>query len=70
MFETKNVKFVAFLRMKGIHSDKVDKYSRGKAKYIFQKMSPAEWDQHKQEFDRSVFITYAQNLDAVIDMAF
>lgn len=70
MIETKNVKFVAFLRMKGIHSDKVEKYSRGKAKYVYQKMSDVEWDKLKQEFDRSEFITYAQNLDAVIDMAF
>lgn len=70
MFETKNVKFVAFLRMKGIHSDKVEKYSRGKAKYVFHKITPPEWEHFKQEFDRSDFITYAQNLDAVIDMAF
>lgn len=68
--ETKNVKFVAFLRMKGIHSDTVEKYSRGKAKYIFTKITEAQWAALKQEFDRSDFITYAQCLDSVIDLAY
>lgn len=70
VMETKNVKFVAFLRMKGIHSDKVEKYSRGKAKYCFTAMTEAMWEQLKQEFDRSPFLTYAQNLDSVIDLAY
>lgn len=68
--ETKNVKFVAYLRMRGIHADKVEKYSRGKAKYVYEKMSEAQWATYKQDFDRSEFLTYAQNLDAVIDMAY
>jgi len=68
--ETKNVKFVAYLRLKGVHSDKVEKYSRGKAKYIFNQLTEAMWDQYKQEFDRSEFITYAQCLDSVIDLAY
>lgn len=70
MVETKNVKFVAFLRMRGIHADKVEKYSRGKAKYVYDKMTDDEWSSLKQDFDRSDFLTYAQNLDAVIDMAY
>jgi len=68
--ETKNVKFVAYLRLRGVHSDKVEKYSRGKAKYIFHQLTEEKWDQFKQEFDRSEFITYAQCLDSVIDLAF
>mgnify|MGYP007009265913 CR=1 FL=1 len=70
VMETKNVKFVAFLRMQGIHSDKVEKYARGKAKYCFTTMSEETWEQHKKEFDRSPFLTYAQNLDSVIDLAY
>lgn len=69
MVETKNVKFVAFLRMKGIHADKVEKYTRGKAKYVFN-ITESDWQRYKQEYDRSEFITYAQNLDAVLDMAY
>lgn len=68
--ETKNVKFVAFLRMKGIHSDNVEKYSRGKAKYVFTSINEVKWAALKQEFDRSEFITYAQCLDSVIDLAY
>lgn len=68
--ETKNVKFVAFLRLKGIHSDKVEKYARGKAVYIFEKLTETQWDALKQEFDRSDFLTYAQCLDSVIDLAY
>jgi hypothetical protein len=68
--ETKNVKFVAFLRLKGVHSDKVEKYARGKAKYIFNSITETAWNDFKQEFDRSEFLTYAQCLDSVIDLAY
>lgn len=64
------MKFVAFLRFKGVHADKVEKYARGKAKYIFSDLTQTAWDGFKQEFDRSDFITYAQCLDSVIDLAY
>lgn len=69
LHESKNIKFVAFLRMQKIHPDKVVKFSRGKAKYCFE-MSDMQWLERKQEFNKSDFITYAQCLDAVTDLAF
>lgn len=69
LHESKNIKFIAFLRMKKIHPNKVVKFSRGKAKYCFQ-MSDEEWLRYKQSFNESDFITYAQCLDAVTDLAF
>lgn len=69
IMETKNIKLVAYLRLKGRHPDKVDKISRGKAKYLFE-MSQEEWAKLKQDFDRSEFITYAQCYDAVVDLAY
>jgi Domain of unknown function (DUF5659) len=69
MFETKNVKFVAFLRFKGIHPDEVKKISRGKANYLFNSDAQT-WDKLKQEFDRSDFIKYGQCIDAIVDLAY
>lgn len=69
MNETKNIKFVAFLRFKGIHPDEVKKIARGKASYCFN-LDPKSWSDLKQEFDRSDFIKYGQCIDAVIDLAY
>ena len=69
MQDTKNIKLVAYLRFKGIHPDQVQQISRGKAKYLF-KMSDAEWNQVKLDFDRSDFIKYAACMDAVLDLAY
>lgn len=69
MMETKNVKFVAFLRFKGTHPDEIKKISRGKAIYCFN-LDLSKWAELKQEFDRSEFIKYGQCIDAVIDLAY
>lgn len=69
MNETKNIKFVAFLRFKGLHPDEVKKIARGKASYCFN-LDPKKWSELKQEFDRSDFIKYGQCIDAVIDLAY
>lgn len=67
--ETKNIKFVAFLRYKGLYPAGVNKLARGKASYKFD-LSEKEWQDLKQDFDRSEFIKYAQCLDAIIDLAY
>lgn len=67
--ETKNIKLVAYLRLKGIFPDQVVKISRGKAKYVFN-MAADKWDSLHKEFDRSEFIRYAQCIDAVTDLAY
>ena len=69
---TRNIKFAAYLRMKGFHPDEVQKLSRGKAVYGYSRSSvtPDAWDKLKADFDKSEFITYAQCLDAILDLAF
>jgi hypothetical protein len=69
MHETKNIKFVAFLRFKGIHPDEVKKITRGKASYLF-KLDSTQWAELKMEFDRSDFIKYGQCIDAIMDLAY
>lgn len=69
MQETRNIKLVAYLRLKGRHPDKVTKLERGKARYGFE-MSPEKWSAWQKEFDRSDFLTYGQCLDAVTDLAY
>ncbi len=69
---TRNIKLAAFLRMNGIHPDNLDKVGRGKCVYGYSRSHvPLEkWEKLKSEFDRSDFITYAQCLDAILDLAF
>lgn len=66
---TKNVKFVAFLRLKGLNPTQVVKEGRGKAEFHFSVNEP-EWQKLKLEFDRSDYLKYAQALDAVVDLAY
>jgi len=69
---TRNVKFAAFLRMKRHFPDAIEKMGRGRANYGYRETSIDDmvWADLKSEFDRSDFITYAQHLDAIIDLAF
>ena len=69
MVFTKNIKLVACLRFKGTHPEKVEKLSRGKARYHF-KIEQEQWMELQKEFDRSDFLRYAQCLDAVVDLAY
>lgn len=66
---TKNIKFVAYLRLQKIFPAKTVKQQRGKAEYQFV-MPEIKWNELKAEFDRSDFLTYAQCLDAVVDLAY
>lgn len=67
--ESKNIKFIAFLRLKDIHPDKVEKFARGKANYYFN-IAEGEWTELKAEFNKSEYIRYAQCIDAVMDLAY
>lgn len=66
---TRNVKFAAYLRYKKIFTVKVEQISRGKGNYHY-KMDALEWADLKAEFDKSEFLSYAQSLDAVQDLAY
>lgn len=67
--KSKNIKFCAFLRYRGIHPDRVEKFARGKATYIYN-MADEDWTQLKLDFDKSDFIEYANCLDAIKDLAY
>lgn len=69
---TRNIKFAAFLRMKNHHPDVVQKLGKGKAQYGYNhsQISEKVWADLKSEFDRSEFLTYAQSLDAIMDLAY
>jgi len=67
--ETRNIKFVAYLRFRGVFPTKIERLAKGRAKYFFT-METAEWEKWKAEFDRSEFLRYAQCLDAVVDLAY
>lgn len=69
MITSKNIKFVAYLRLKGFHATKVQKLDRGKALYHFD-IPPDTWLDLQKDFDRSQELKYAQCLDAVLDLAF
>lgn len=69
MIPTKNIKFVAFLRLKGVHPTQVVKEGRGKAEFQFD-VSDDKWHGLKLEFDKSPYQQFAQALDAVADLAY
>lgn len=69
VMESKNIKFIAFLRLKGIHPDKVEKFARGKANYYFQ-IAEHDWMELKAQFNKSEYIKYAQCIDAIHDLAY
>lgn len=69
MQETRNIKLVAYLRLKEIFPDKVTKLERGKARFGYEK-TKEEFQALQQEFDRSPYIAYGQCLDAVTDLAY
>jgi len=66
--DTKNIKFVAYLRFKGYEISKVERIARGKARYHFE-LTENEWLHLKLQFDKSQECKYAQCLDAVVDLA-
>ena len=68
-FPTKNIKFVAYLKLKSIHPESVVKISRGKAEYHFE-IDAKDWEQLKLDFDKSDYLRYAQCLDSIVDLAY
>lgn len=67
--KTRNIKFCAYLRMKNIHPIEVVKEGRGKADYVYN-VSDKDWNLHQLEFNQSKFLDYANNLEAIKDMAY
>ena len=69
MIWSRNIKFCAYLRLKGIHPETINKISKGKAEYGF-KIAEKEWDQLQVIFNKSECMLFAQALDAIKDMAY
>lgn len=67
--KTKNIKLCAYLRMKNIHPIEVKIEGRGRGEYVY-KMSDKDWRNHQIEFNQSPFLDYANNLEAIKDMAY
>ena len=69
VMDSKNIKFIAYLRLNNIHPDKVEKFASGKANYYFNILE-VDWNELKSEFNQSEYIKYAQCIDAVLDLAY
>jgi hypothetical protein len=67
--KTKNIKFCAYLRLEGINPIEVKKLERGKAEYVYS-MEQKEFELHQINFNQSKFLDYANNLDAIKDLAY
>lgn len=67
--KTKNIKLCAYLKMKGVHPVEVVKERPGKAEYVYAILD-ADWTRHQIEFNQSKFLEFANNLEAIKDMAY
>lgn len=68
---SKNIKFCAYLRLKGIHPNEVEKESKGKATFVY-KMDDKEWSFHQIEFNQhpAKYLDYANCMEAIKDMSY
>ncbi len=67
--KTKNIKFCAYLKVKGINPIEVIKLSKGKAEYVYQ-IDSSDWEKHQILFNQSDFLDYANCLEAIKDLAY
>lgn len=67
--KTKNIKFCAYLRLKGINPIEVVKITPGRAEYVYD-INKLEWEQHQVAFNQSNYLDYANNLEAIKDLAY
>jgi hypothetical protein len=66
---TKNIKFCAYLRLQNIHPVEINKVERGRAEYVY-KMDLKSWEMQQVQFNQSKFLDYANNLEAIKDLAY
>lgn len=67
--KTRNIKFCAFLRLHEINPIEVVKISRGRAEYVFD-IDKSDWEKYQVMFNQSRFLDYANNLEAIKDLAY
>jgi len=69
MQRTKNVKLCAYLKLRGFDPETVNKLEKGRAEYVYR-LEDAQWRQLQVDFNKSEFLTYAQALEAIKDLAY
>lgn len=69
MIRTKNIKFCAFLKLHGINPVEVEKIAKGKAEYVYD-ISEKDFEKWQIKFNSSEFLAYANNLEALKDLAY
>lgn len=69
--KTKNIKFCAFLKLHNINPVQVDRLpgQKGKAEYVYD-LTQEDWDRWQIKFNNSDFLAYANNLEAIKDLAY
>ena len=67
--KTKNIKFCAYLKLHGINPVEVIKIAKGKAEYVYS-IAEKEWDTWQIKFNNSDYLAYANNLEAIKDLAY
>jgi len=69
MVKTKNIKFCAYLKLKGQNPVEVVKLAHGKAEYVYN-IDPKEWDIYQINFNSSDYLTFANNLEDIKNLAY
>ena len=67
--KTKNIKFCAFLKLFNINPFEVIKLDRGRAEYVYD-IDQKDWEKWQVKFNNSQFLDYANNLEAIKDLAY
>lgn len=67
--KTRNIKFCAYLRLQGLNPIEVIKISRGRAEYVYD-IEEKDWEKWQVAFNQSQFLDYANNLEAIKDLAY
>jgi hypothetical protein len=66
---TKNVKLCAYLKTIDINPVEVVKIQKGRAEYVYA-MSEKDFERYQVAFNQSKFLDYANNLEAIKDLAY
>ena len=69
MQRTKDIKFCAYLRIKGINPSEVERLARGRGCFLYE-MSEEDWQKHKIDFNSSPYLDYANAINAIKDLCY
>ena len=67
--KTRNIKFCAYLKIKGHDPIEVIRISRGKAEYVYD-ISESDFRKHQVNFNQSEFLDYANAIESLKDLAY